>query len=399
MTEGPRRTKRAATLSVLVALAVALTGCSSSATKDTVANVAAGVTAGATATATANPIEVTVTPAAKATKVRLDEDVIVSTIGGTLTSVTVKSKAGSVKGELNDDATGWQSTGTLRASSKYTVKALVKGTDGTVTTKTSTFTTLKPSKTVSAYVLPSAGATVGVGAPIVVHFSSTVKNKKAVIKALKVTTAKKITGAWHWVSSVEVQYRPKTYWPANTKVKVSGDLRAVELKKGTWGSVAIKKSFTIGSSMISTVDVKADTLTVRKNGKVIKVIPITTGRPGYLTRNGVKVIMTRETTRRMDAATTGVDPKDPNYYNIVVHYAMRLTYSGEFLHAAPWSVASQGHANVSHGCTGMSMANAKWMFDHSKVGDVVVYVHSTRKLEAGNGWTLWNTSWKNWKSA
>ena len=100
----------------------------------------------------------------------------------------------------------------------------------------------------------------------------------------------------------------------------------------------------------------------------------------------------------MDAATTGVDPKDPNYYNIVVRYAMRLTWSGEFLHAAPWSVGSQGHANVSHGCTGMSTANAKWMFDHSRIGDVVIYTHSSRPLEWGNGYTAWNMPWGTWST-
>ena len=108
--------------------------------------------------------------------------------------------------------------------------------------------------------------------------------------------------------------------------------------------------------------------------------------------------MSKETSRRMDAATTGVDPKDPNYYNVVVRYAMRLTYSGEFLHAAPWSVGSQGRANVSHGCTGMSTANARWLFDHSKVGDVVKYVGSPRKLEWGNGWTAWDMSFSSWSS-
>jgi lipoprotein-anchoring transpeptidase ErfK/SrfK len=78
---------------------------------------------------------------------------------------------------------------------------------------------------------------------------------------------------------------------------------------------------------------------------------------------------------------------------------MRLTYSGEFLHAAPWSTGSQGQANVSHGCTGMSTANAKWLFDHSKVGDVVVYKHSSRKLEWGNGYTAWDISYSQWKNA
>ena len=108
--------------------------------------------------------------------------------------------------------------------------------------------------------------------------------------------------------------------------------------------------------------------------------------------------MSREATVRMDAASTGTDPKDPNYYNIVVHWALRLTYSGEFLHAAPWSVGSQGRANVSHGCTGMSDTNAKWMYDNSHVGDVVVFVGSKRPLEWGNGYTAWNKSFSDWSS-
>ena len=41
---------------------------------------------------------------------------------------------------------------------------------------------------------------------------------------------------------------------------------------------------------------------------------------------------------------------------------MRVTYSGEFIHAAPWSVGSQGVANVSHGCTGLSTADAAWLY-------------------------------------
>jgi lipoprotein-anchoring transpeptidase ErfK/SrfK len=101
----------------------------------------------------------------------------------------------------------------------------------------------------------------------------------------------------------------------------------------------------------------------------------------------------------MDAATTGTDPNDPEYYNIKVKYAMRLTYSGEFLHQAEWSVGSQGRANVSHGCTGMSPTNAKWLFDRSKMGDVVVYQGSSRPLEWGNGYTAWDMSYSRWKSA
>ena len=101
----------------------------------------------------------------------------------------------------------------------------------------------------------------------------------------------------------------------------------------------------------------------------------------------------------MDAATTGTDPSDPEYYNLKVKYAMRLTHSGEFLHQAEWSVRSQGRENVSHGCTGMSPTDAAWLFSRSRVGDVVVFTGSKRPLEWGNGYTAWEMSYRQWSSA
>ena len=95
-------------------------------------------------------------------------------------------------------------------------------------------------------------------------------------------------------------------------------------------------------------------------------------------------------------STVDIPEDSGEYYNLEVEYAMRLTWSGEFVHAAPWSVASQGKENVSHGCTGMSNEQAKWFYDLSKVGDVVVYTGSDRSLESGNGWTDWNVSWADW---
>ena len=100
----------------------------------------------------------------------------------------------------------------------------------------------------------------------------------------------------------------------------------------------------------------------------------------------------------MDAATVGISPSSPDYYNIPdVQYAMRVTYSGEFLHAAPWSEYAQGSYNVSHGCVGMSTENAAWLFNLSHRGDVVQVTGTSRGLEDGNGWTDWNMSFKEYK--
>ena len=77
---------------------------------------------------------------------------------------------------------------------------------------------------------------------------------------------------------------------------------------------------------------------------------------------------------------------------------MRLTYSGEFLHAAPWSVASQGHENVSHGCTGMSTANADWLYHLTNVGDVVEYTGTDKGMDLTNGFGDWNASFANYRA-
>jgi hypothetical protein len=95
-------------------------------------------------------------------------------------------------------------------------------------------------------------------------------------------------------------------------------------------------------------------------------------------------------------ARPGTDKNDPEYYRIQVFNAMRITSSGEFLHGAPWSVGYQGRANVSHGCIGMSSANAEWLFDQSSLGDVVEITGTNLPQDLGNGVTVWTEAWSQW---
>jgi len=48
-----------------------------------------------------------------------------------------------------------------------------------------------------------------------------------------------------------------------------------------------------------------------------------------------------------------------------------ISTSGYFIHAAPWSVGSQGRADVSHGCVNLSTARAVQFYNFSIPGDVV----------------------------
>jgi lipoprotein-anchoring transpeptidase ErfK/SrfK len=193
-----------------------------------------------------------------------------------------------------------------------------------------------------------------------------------------------------------VQFRPKKYWPANTEISVAMNLKGVEAARRVYGNKNSDATFSTGSRMVTQVNALTHTAKVFRDGERVRVIPITTGKSGFETRSGVKVIVSKERTRIMDAATGGTDPSDPEYYNLEVEYAMRVTYSGEFLHAAPWSVGSQGYANVSHGCIGMSTDNASWLYELSNVGDVVEVTGTSNVQNLGNGITVWNEEWDQW---
>ena len=45
----------------------------------------------------------------------------------------------------------------------------------------------------------------------------------------------------------------------------------------------------------------------------------------------------------------------------------------------------------------MSTADAQWMFQNSKVGDVVTYTGSDRAIEPGNGFNVWNETYEQWR--
>ncbi len=194
------------------------------------------------------------------------------------------------------------------------------------------------------------------------------------------------------MSDTEVHWRPKKYWEPGTKVTVDADINSVAAGNGIYGQMSRSTSFKIGHAVFQKIDLAKHRLRVFRNGNLLRTIPVTGGKAGFTTRSGIKVIIEKTRIKVMDASTIGINPGEAEYYRLDVPYAMRVTYSGEFVHGAPWSVGSQGLENVSHGCVGMNMTNAAWLYDLTQRGDVVVVTGSDRKMEPGNGYTDWNKS-------
>jgi lipoprotein-anchoring transpeptidase ErfK/SrfK len=330
-----------------------------------------------------------------ATDVPVDTRLTLEAENGTLQQVTVTSPAGDVDGTMSGDNATWVAGSLLEPGAAYAVTTVARRTDGSDVTKRSTFNTVALTLDQQTFpsVAPLNGETVGVGMPVIVSFDVAVKDKANIEKHLKVTATPKQPGAWHWISDHEVHWRPKSYWKAGTDVSVDVDINSVPAGAGIFGQEDRHVEFNVGSANIYKVNAQTHQMQVFSNGKLLRTIPITTGKPGFTTRSGTKVIIEKFRHHRMNSETIGIGKNNPEYYDLDdVEYAMRLTYSGEFIHAAPWSVGSQGYANVSHGCTGMSTANAGWLYSISKRGDVVEYTGTDRQMEFTNGYGDWNES-------
>ncbi|MEU6378119.1 Ig-like domain-containing protein [Streptomyces sp. NPDC046909] len=323
---------------------------------------------------------------------------------GRITDVTAMDATGRyVAGELSADGTRWHSTTPLAASARYTVRVSTEDEDGAPGREVLAFDTGKPltKKRLKVTFGPKAGK-YGVGQPITAELSKPVKDKaqRAVVeRALKVDSMPAVDGAWHWVDDKELHYRPKEYWPAHATIQVHSNLDGIKISDRLWGGTAKPLRLTTGDRVIAVTDASSHSLTFYKNGEAINEIPVTTGKPGFETRNGVKVVLGREYFVRMRGTSIGIAEGSSESYDLPVYYATRLTWSGEYVHAAPWSVGSQGYENVSHGCTGMSTGDAEWFYDNIHEGDVVKVVNSYGDtMESfGNGFGDWNLNWKKWR--
>lgn len=334
-------------------------------------------------------------------------DITVDGEGNRITDVTAVDGAGRyLAGELSADGRRWHSTSPLAADARYTVRVSTENADGKPGRKTHTFDTGQPrTKTrMDVWFGPDPDPDpYGVAQPVIAELSEPVADKAQrviVERGLKVTSKPAVEGAWHWVNDQELHYRPKEFWPTNATVKANSNLKGIKISDRLWGGKAETLKFTTGDKLVAVADAASHWMTIYRNDEEINSIPITTGKPGFETRNGIKVILGQEYFVRMRGSSVGISASSSEGYNLPVYWATRVTWSGEYVHAAPWSISDHGYRNVSHGCVGMSTGNAAWFFETFTKGDVVEVINSYGDYmdPFGNGYGDWNLDWKDWRS-
>lgn len=346
---------------------------------------------------------VTFTPQAGSTDVALDTPVAVQTRTGRFASVRVVSSTGvPIPGAMTRSRTAWRSNEPLLAGTAYRMIATLTG-DGVTAQSGATFRTLTPTGTVTDTLFPGPGLEVGVAQPVVIRFNHDINNplsRAAAYAHFTITESKPVPGGWFWFSNHELHFRPKSFWPSGEKVTVVSDLAGWSAGDGLWGDGTNLTQFTTGDARISVANLATDQMTVTENGRTLATYPFSGGRTTDPTMNGLHIVMDRESVVRMISSTNGIPVNSPDGYDELVYSDVHISDSGEYVHAAPWSVSSQGHRNVSHGCINLSPTDALKFFGFSRVGDVVWVVGGPRPPAQGDHGVMdWDTPWKQWTPA
>lgn len=251
----------------------------------------------------------------------------------------------------------------------------------------------------------------GVGTLPKLTFSRAIPDKRAVETHLTVVATladgqqRTVSGAWGWVDERSAVFRPKKWWPGNATIAITSTIDGAVL--GRSGGVylvgaktlATTYTFRTARKLIAKVDGSKVRMKVFIDNELVKSFPVSLGKDEWETREGVKVISTaKEPTHTYTSAALGLDESEEFYVLEDIPWNTRLTPTGEFIHAAPWAYSRIGRYNGSHGCTNMFEKDAKWIYDRTIPGDVVLYENTGGEpVQSWNGaGGLWNIPWSQW---
>ncbi|MCP3802570.1 Ig-like domain-containing protein [Allokutzneria sp. A3M-2-11 16] len=334
--------------------------------------------------------KVVVEPADKATGVAPAAPLKVSVTGGTLGDIRLTGAEGKqLAGKLSDDKSTWTATEKPDFDAEYSFSGTATGSDGKPLPVNSSFRTVKPRVPVTVSPRVTEGGSYGVAQPVWLVFPSPgVKSteRAAVEKAVSVETTPEVEGSWGWIDGENLVWRPKEYWQPGTRVTVRSGLRGVHFGNNAYGKNDFTTNFVIGRHQLVRADTDQHRLIVERDGKEFRNYPASFGResdPKLVTRNGRYFIMAKHEQYYM------------KQFEFNAHWALRMSNHGEFIHANPDSVGSQGRNNVSHGCANLSMKDAKDYYATALEGDPVVVTGSSIDLPA-KGADFWAYPWDRW---
>lgn len=355
---------------------------------------------------------ITSSPAFGAEDLAPAQQISIAVRSGTIASLQLTNPEGKVvKGALSADKTSWTLSEVLGFGKTYSAQGTAVSPDGQQVPISGTYRTVGSDQQARVTITPGDGAVVGIASPIIINFPVNPQDRGAIEKALTVTTTPKVEGSWAWIHHNEgwgVDWRPKSYWPANTKVHVAAKIYGLRLAAGTYAGSDLSADFTIGRSQVAYADAKSFKIVVKQGctrvsdpnscARTVATYPGSYGSgddikdPNRVTRSGIHVVSEKLAVHKMSNPKYG-------YVNVTEYWDVRISSNGEFIHQNQGTVGDQGVVNVSHGCINLSAANAKAYFNSAMLGDPVEVTGTSVALGPKDGDVFdWTIPWSEWQS-
>jgi lipoprotein-anchoring transpeptidase ErfK/SrfK len=172
-------------------------------------------------------------------------------------------------------------------------------------------------------------------------------------------------------------------------------LKGVSAGKGLAFDDSLTLTLNIGAAHISQVNGATEQMVITSDGREVNHFPVSLGQASTPTYLGTKVVMAKKNPQHMVSA-----PGEANPYSLDVPWSVRLTNSGEFVHAAAWNTGNIGSRSTSHGCTNLTVSDAQWFYNFSLIGDVVTYTNTgtSEQMPSWDGFGDWNITWTDWQA-
>ena len=284
-------------------------------------------------------------------------------------------------------------------------------TTGTTSAAPTTSAPPKPTAKVHVRLLESDGSTYGVGMPIIAYFNKKITSATAFVHATTVTVnGANAAGSWYFEASgaagevIEAHYRPESYWPAHATIKMNMPVQGLSAGNGLVFDDSLTLAIATGPANISEVDGASEQMTVTSDGKLVRTMPVSLGAAATPTYTGTAIVEqkgedqpgtdTLRPTGEVRMIGTGSDQ-----YDLLVPWSVRVTNSGEYIHAASWNGGNIGRRSTSNGCTNLNVGDAQWFYAFAQIGDVVTYTNTGGPaMPYWDGYGDWNLPWSVWQT-
>lgn len=210
---------------------------------------------------------------------------------------------------------------------------------------------------------------------------------ESISHVMNLKTGSPVEGSWRWRTARDMEFRPASFWPAQSQFQINVAAEKINFGDGLIGQQSLESIFRTGDDWKVYIDDAGKWMNVHRNGEMLRSIPVSNGKPNFETPNGIYVIGDKNPSMIMDSATYN----GPEQYRLEVQWATQLSWSGIYVHSAPWSVAEQGNTNTSHGCPNVTPEAAEWFQKTVPVGTPVIVSNSSGPtLPVWDGLGYWN---------